>query len=175
MAENKLDRYVQIWAGLATVSAAALAFIQFALPQDNTIKVEGLDDLVQVLSLAADAASEIDPEAVTSEQGAALGRSVATLTDSLARTFPARFPGGDAFALKQGDAVELALPDGSTAFFGMGQLYSVHSYAYAGVGGDNRQLYIGEKMEFGPASSPCSVQLVSIDSSRAEGVFYFDC
>ena len=118
-----------------------------------------------------------------------LSGSVSKIDESLNRLIPERLPGADPFALKQGNAVKLAIPSGDTKYFTMGQLDALNSFAYARIDDayrqlddeyrqlddEYRQLHVGKKIEFGPINAACTVQLVSIDDDRAEAIFSFNC
>ena len=90
-------------------------------------------------------------------------------------TFGDRRPNLDPFILKQNDSLDLLQPNGDRTPMSVGRIYSVHSYLYVTVDGVRRQLYVGERMEFGSRQHPCTVTLRAIDEPRREGSFDFRC
>ena len=173
ISKDRINTYVHIWAGIATISLAIVGLIEFANPPKGIIR--NTDDLVKVLKIIIEYSKDVETNDVSPEQSDSINAAIKDLNESLNRFFPKRLPGTASFALKQGDAVELVMPSGDTEHFTMGRLYAVHSYTYAGIYGENRQLRVGERVEFGPVNAACNVQLVSINADQAEASFRFDC
>ena len=164
-----------VWAaGIAPVIIAALAVLQFVGPPPE-VKIQDMKTLIEVLEKASASIRDGTFEAVSATDRQLLAEKASNLDRVVTTTFAARRPNLDPFVLKQNESLDLLLPNGDTTPISVGRIYAVHSYLYITVDGVRRQLYVGQRMEFGARQNPCTVTLRAIDEPRLEGSFDFQC
>ena len=164
-----------VWAaGIAPILIAALAVLQFVGPPPE-VKIQDLKTLIAVLEKANASIRDGTFGAVSATDRQLLAEKASNLDRVVTTTFGARPPNLDPFVLKQNQSLDLLQPNGTTTPISVGRIYAVHSYLYVTVDGVRRQLYVGERMTFGPRRNPCTVTLRAIDEPRLEGSFDFRC
>ena len=82
---------------------------------------------------------------------------------------------GQLIEVKKGTSEFFTLPDGVVESISVGAIYDIHSYLYAGVQGDQRQLYIGESVGFKGDNYECIITLVGISKPFQTGKFRIKC
>ena len=169
-----LSLWVPIWAGIATIIAGFLAILQFLGPQPELI-IKDLDTLIAVLQKASKQLDDGAFKSASPDERRQLAEKVSHLERTVTRVFAERQANLDPFVLKKGDAIFLIDLDGERRSFSVGPIYPIHSYLYVGIEGERKQLYVGQHIEFGSRSNPCTVTLMAIDESRDEGSFDFRC
>lgn len=164
-----------VWgAGVAPLIIAVLAVYQILGPPPE-VEIRDMKTLIEVLERSSQSilANTLGPVSAVDRQR--LAETAANLDRVVTTTFGARHPNLDPFVLKQNESLDLLQPTGDATAISVGRIFANQSYLYVTVDGSRRQLYVGQRAEFGARESPCAVTLRAIDEPRLEASFDFRC